>query len=167
MHTAFLFLSITTNSEILVKPNKFVPLRSMDPLSITASALAILSAATATVKGAKRFHEAPGEMEVLLNDLAEVQVNIKCLEEDFQQLVSQGRLEGHRHDDLLAKFASADVLVKQLADCVTLDRGHHSRLGSASARLRWARSRGKVKTLKIKLEQLRRDLEMNLGILHR
>jgi DNA polymerase III epsilon subunit-like protein len=139
----------------------------MDPLSITASALAILSATTATVKGAKRFHEAPGEMEALLNDLAEVQVNMKCLEEDMQPLVSQGRLEKNYHDDLLAKLACADVLVKQLADCVTLDRGRHSRISSASARLRWARSRGKVKTLKLKLEQLRRDLEMNLGILHR
>lgn len=139
----------------------------MDPLSITASALAILSAATATVKGAKRFHEAPGEMEALLNDLAEVQVNMRCLEEDMLPLVSQGRLGQNHHDDLLAKLSTADVLVKQLAECVTLERGRHSRLGSASARLRWARSRGKVKTLKTKLEQLRRDLEMNLGILHR
>lgn len=139
----------------------------MDPLSITAGALAILSAATATVRSAKRFREAPGEMEALLNDLAEVQVNVKCLEDDMQPLIAKGELAEEYETSLMAELVSANGLVHALADCVTSDHNRNSKLGSVSNRFRWARSRGKVKSLRAKLEQLRRSLEMHLGIVHR
>lgn len=138
----------------------------MDPLSITAGTIAIISVVSASVKGAKRLYSAPGEIESILNDLADTQVNLKSIEDGLLQYKTSPRCDQRQYQDLGKKLLLAKATVQELLSSIRLDSVHASP-GTASARWAWVRAKGKVQKLKRKVELIRAEIARMQGSFER
>ncbi|KAM5376395.1 hypothetical protein ACJZ2D_005449 [Fusarium nematophilum] len=141
----------------------------MDPLSITASILTLLSAITATVKTGKVLRNAPSEVQALLNSLADAQLIVlsvdSFLKDNYISCISQ--TQSHVHCvSLKLKLEHAKSIVSELESIVN-NNVMHKPDGLASqrpGRVSWARARRQITHLSCQLEDARKQLYSDFGL---
>lgn len=136
----------------------------MDPLSITASIITNVAAAAGTVKTGKSLYDAPGELESLLNDLADSQVLLQSVKESIQESQSCPNSRPLQSQKLSEKLTKAEAIVMELVRMINED------LTSAKAsdrskvkRTAWMRAKARIGKLKSKLQNIHGSLEVDLG----
>lgn len=128
----------------------------MDPLSVTASILTILSAVNGGIKVAQTFYNAPRELDSLATeaeDFSNVIKDIRTLPET--DLVS---------NSLSPALSRGKIILQELEELIAY------RLTKTSSvlhvdRLGWARHRPQVKDLRKQLKNVRLSLVASLGAL--
>ncbi|KAH8641943.1 hypothetical protein IG631_04884 [Alternaria alternata] len=126
----------------------------MDPLSITASTITVISAVSAAFKGVKRLYNAPGEIESILNDLVDTQVNLKWIEDGLLQYRTSNRCDERQYQEIGKQLLLAKATVQELLKSIKLDSVTASP-NTPSARWAWVRAKGKVQKLKHRVEEIR------------
>ena len=137
----------------------------MDPLSVTASVLAIVGAAQQTVKGIAKlraFQQAPAELSALLNEVADLQAvltHIATLGEQLDHQGSRGPVIALQSHIIRAKDQL--LLLDQL---IHYHLVRHTNAGEIRvARLAWARDQTKVHAMQSDLRSTRLNLSIILG----
>src|SRR5436190_15504032 len=127
----------------------------MDPLSITASVLTVLSAVSAGFKTARNICEAPD----CFSSLTEEYQSFSKAARDLAATPTLSHLNGH----LIETIASARSKLNQLDELIH----HHltkASNGTKVDRLGWAMHRSQVRQLRDELEVCRRNLSLALNI---
>ena len=130
----------------------------MDPLSVTAGILAILSAVSASVQTAKTLYNAPRELDVLtakLNDLASIVRDISKLPDLHRSSITS----------LSPILQSTKEKLLELDELISY-RLTRPASGLRVDRLQWGRHRPQVKELRTQLRRTRMDLVASMGVLN-
>ena len=139
----------------------------MDPLSLTASILAVFTAAQtgiSSLRKLKAIWKAPQEIEKLLEGLS-------GLQDLLQEIIIYVPQAQHATNEpqmqiLTRRVKTAGIKVTEMNDLLTNVSSHFSRLANASqARLVWLQNRNKVKALQEDLRDVKLDLGMVMNFL--
>jgi hypothetical protein len=149
----------------LVTPKDVTP-TPMDPLSITASTIAIITLVTASLKGLDRLHAAPGEIESILNDLVDTQVILKSIDDGLLQYKNGPRCDQRQYDELGTKLLVAHAIVKELRNSIA---PHYIRSNgrTVGARVAWLKMKGKAQKLRDKVNSIRAEISRIQGSFER
>lgn len=129
----------------------------MDPLSITAGTIAIITVVSASFKGAARLYSAPGAIESVLNDLADTQVILKSIEDGLVQYTASSRCDQLKLQELGKRLLHAKSIVQELSKSIQLDT-LQTKPGTPSARWAWLRAKSKVVKVKRRVEAISTEI---------
>ena len=139
----------------------------MDPLSVTASILAVLTAVQTSLSGLRKLKacwRAPQEIEKLLDELSDLQDVLQ----EINKYAPQAR---HAPNEpqiqiLTRRVKIAGMKITEMNDLLTNLSPYFSGLGNASqARLVWLQNKNRVKILQQDLHDVRLDLGMIMNLL--
>jgi DNA repair ATPase RecN len=129
----------------------------MDPLSITASTIAIITVISTSFKGAAGLYSAPGDIESVLNDLADTQVILKSIEDGLLQYTASPRCDEQRLQELSKRLLQVRAMVQELSKSIKLDT-LRAKPGTPSARWAWLRAKSKVLKVKHKVDTISAEI---------
>ena len=133
----------------------------MDPLSITVSIVTLIGAITTTVKTTKSLYSIPGEVDSLLNDLADSQVMLGSVEDCLQGHQGAAPILHNQMQELREDLLGARTLVQSLSIILQGDLSA-AQGGYKIGRYAWLRAKRKIRELKDKLERIRQRLQHRL-----
>ena len=85
-----------------------------DPLSVTASIIAILQVVTNVAKAAKSYYHAPEGLESLLNDLADSPIIAQSIDDSIRNYKDAPRTPKDQLEGLASKLQAVKTLVLEL-----------------------------------------------------
>ena len=128
----------------------------MDPLSITASTLTLLSAVETAFHLVRSIREAPSRLEALENEVADITVIVKeverVIEASQNESVSSSDRGSHLNEALSNIHKKVQELEALLRSCASE--------GGKISRISWLKARSRVQSLQTEL----RDGRLNLSI---
>jgi hypothetical protein len=145
----------------------------MDPLSVTASLLAILGAVTVTLETISSIHSAPKELHALLKELSSIQTvfcNVKGIFDS--RLAGDIKARGHTH--LLLELSERAQIKLNEIDGLMKTAGLSSINGDEDisklpklAQLGWLKVKKRIKALREELREIRLQFIALVGNLTR
>ena len=139
----------------------------MDPLSITASTLTVLSSLETAFQLIKSYRDAPGQLEALNNEITDITAivtEVARVVNKFQSKIDPSSDEASNLDAALSDIRDkARELEALFRSCVTLPS---SASGAAKvSRISWLKVKSKVQRLQTELRDGRLKLSTALAIL--
>ena len=142
----------------------------MDPLSITASIIAVLQAGdrfTSLLAQIKPFFEAQEEVESLSNEVNELQLVLGDLREALPDLPASGTLPVNKIDVLHGLIREGEATLLQLEALIQqrfIKAPDPNGMGTRKVRrLAWVKKRGRVEKLRRRLRDLRLTIAVQLA----
>jgi hypothetical protein len=135
-----------------------------DPLSITASIIAILQVVTHVAKAAKSYYHAPQGLESLLNDLADSQIIVQSIDDSIRNYKDAPRTPKDQLEGLASKLQAVKILVLELEQLAHIQLTKPS-LTIKVNRASWTIAKTKVARLRNELRAAREDIRERLGLL--
>ncbi len=139
-----------------------VSLLTMDPLSITASTLTVLSALEKAFQLIKSYRDAPGQLEALSNEVADITAAVtevaRVIKESQNKIDSLSDKGSHLTLALSNIREKARELEALFRSCVNPPSSTSD--GTKVSRLSWLKVKSKVQSLQTEL----RDGRLNLSI---
>ena len=137
----------------------------MDPLSITASTLTVLSALETAFQLIKSYREAPSQLEALSNEVADITATVKevarVIKGSQNKLGSTGDTASHLTLALSNIHEKARTLDVLLDACVS--RPNSTSDGDGISRISWLKVRSRVQSLQNELRDGRLKLSVALA----
>ena len=134
----------------------------MDPLSITASTLTILSALETTFNLLRSIREAPTRLEALRNEVSDVTVIVKEVARVIEGSQNESNSTNDRESHLTLALSNVHKSIQELEallrSCVALPVSTSE--GDKVSRISWLKVRSRVQSLQTEL----RDGRLNLSI---
>ena len=134
----------------------------MDPLSITASTLTLLSALETTFHLIRSIREAPSRLEALRNEVSDIAVIVKEVDRVIKGSQNESDSASDRRSHLTLALSSVHENVQELEallrSCVVLPISGSE--GDKFSRISWLKVRSRVQSLQTEL----RDGRLNLSI---
>ncbi|KAI9657314.1 MAG: hypothetical protein M1821_002994 [Bathelium mastoideum] len=134
----------------------------MDPLSVIASSLAIISAVQGTVQAARTLYEAPEQVDSLLNDLTECEILVRTVGTTLQDKVAHARMPQMERERLSSKLERATSVLEELRILISAQLSGSGPLTKVK-RSSWVLAKRKALKLKHKLEAVCIALREALG----
>ncbi|KAF2230896.1 ankyrin [Viridothelium virens] len=138
----------------------------MDPLSIIASSLTIITAVRGAVTAARILYEAPEQVDSLLNDLTECEILIRTvgttLQDKAASETASNRIPLNERERLSNKLKRTTDLSEELRLLINTQISR-SGLSTKVKRTSWVVAKRKVSKLKRKLEGVCEGLRVALG----
>ena len=134
----------------------------MDPLSITASVIAVLTAARATVKGLRKasdYRKAPQEIESLVSEL-DALYGVVAKISGYFSASSSVRCDG----DLLESLELTLSKVKAIANCFRPTHCDQKPSASGRYRLSWIFKKSDIVAMRDELKIIRLNLVLQLSL---
>lgn len=135
----------------------------MDPLSITAGVIAVVTAARGTVKGIKKasaYRKAPQEIESLVSELDALHTIVLKISDYLSANDSVSY-----NEDLVDTLASTQLKVEELEDALKSAGRDSKAFGYDRYRLSWMRKKSYLLALRDELRVVRLDLVLQLSLL--
>ena len=135
-----------------------------DPLSVTASIIAILQVVTNVAKAAKRYYHAPEGLASLLNDLADSQIIVQSIDDSIRNYKDAPGTPKDQLEGLASKLQAVKTLVLELGQLA------YMRLTKPSPTIKvnrasWTIAKTKVTRLRNELRAGHEDIREHLGLL--
>ncbi|KAF2236787.1 ankyrin [Viridothelium virens] len=148
------------------KPWKLYP-RGMDPLSVSASIVALVGAATTAVKIIKKLHDAPSEVCGLLEEISDLQAVLAGLHTVVTNLSAEDRSPTTRLltqslSDLLDRAKSKIVKIGGIIHGI-LDRPAAENGKAKVSRVSWLMEKSNVRALQEDIRSIKLSLALLLG----
>ena len=143
----------------------------MDPLSVTASVLAVTGVAVQVAKKLRKlrgFCNPSGEIHAVENEIADLQAVFKNIERIIAERKDQSNQAQEQLLDLVNSLKRAKEVLLELDSILNYRLiGSYTVCGEPKfARVAWIRERSKVKTLQEDLRGVRLQLITQLSVLH-
>jgi hypothetical protein len=140
----------------------------MDPLSITASGITIAGLGTGVVKGFKqcrRIHNAPVEVQALIDELANVQVVVRQAEDVAVERLTRLSSPDRTTTSLLKFVEAAKKTILEIENKVyrKLIKDEDTAEKIKLAKLAWLRERSRIVSLRKGLHEHRMNLLVAIG----
>ncbi|KAI1173300.1 ankyrin repeat-containing domain protein [Nemania sp. FL0916] len=134
----------------------------MDPLSITASILAILGAVRASVKVAQSIYDAPEQIDSIMNDLTDAEILVRTVETTLTHHANVQAKDGFskdQRDDISQKLSTVKEVLSELERLIHLQGKRDGKY----RRVAWTLAKSKTLKLRQKLQGLCEGLRQQLG----
>lgn len=137
----------------------------MDPLSITASTLTVLSALVTAFQLIRTYRGAPDQLEALGNDISEIILAVTEVDRIVKEYHDKIGLLDDKGSHLALALANirgnASMLEALFCSCVNLPNSTIN--GSSVSRFSWLKVRSKVQSLQTELREGRLKLSIALA----
>ena len=131
----------------------------MDPLSLTASIIAVLGAGGTVSKGLQRIRQLKHAPEILLqlnNEITDMNCLVLAVDELFRQCSDP--IPATQQEVICKSLEQAKTMVLEMEKLIEYDLTRETDLGSEVARLSWIRSSDKLKKTKDGIHRARSNL---------